>query len=410
LVQRVDVVRASMKELAAGSVTSPRGFQASGITAALLLCDTPAQFAAAFTQNAFAAPPVRYCQDLCQRVPHLRALIINSGNANCCTGARGLQDARRMADLTAELLGLTPDEVMVFSTGRIGVPMPMAKVEQGIRLSVPALTHDGGTQAAHAIMTTDTKPKSLAVEIEIGGVPVRLGGMAKGAGMIAPNMKLAGAPHATMLAYLTTDAVLAPGLLAQVLGASLDESFNRVTIDGDTSTNDSFVALASGAAGNPVIQPGTPEAASFAAAFNHLAAQLSRLLVLDGEGATRFVHVEVSGALNREQGRRCAMAIANSLLCKTAWFGADPNWGRILDAAGYSDVAIVPEKVTLDYDELPIVRQGGDAGTPEALQTAIIKRPEFHIRLNLGAGEASYTVWTCDLSYEYVKINADYHT
>ncbi len=408
-----------MKTLDNGSVTSPRGFRATGVTAglkasgkpdmALVVSDQPAVFAAAFTQNLFAAPPVQYCRDLAGRVKRLRALLINSGNANACTGRKGLSDAARMARLTADGLGVAADEVMVFSTGRIGVPLPMPKIEAGIRTATSQLTADGGLAAATAIMTTDTKCKSLAVELDVGGVPVRVGGMAKGAGMIAPNMAVV-APHATLLACVTTDAVLADGLLAECFSEATEQSFNRISVDGDTSTNDSFLALANGAAGNLAIRPGTLEADHFRAALRHVAGELARQLVLDGEGATKFVHVHVTGARTVEQARRAAMAVANSLLCKTAWFGGDPNWGRILDAAGYSGVELTPGAISLDYDAVPVVRAGVDAGTSEDKLAAVLKQREFHLHLNLGAGEAQFTAWTCDLSYEYVKINAEYHT
>jgi glutamate N-acetyltransferase/amino-acid N-acetyltransferase len=267
----------------------------------------------------------------------------------------------------------------------------------------------GGADATQAIMTTDTRPKSCAVQVEIAGRPVTIGGMTKGAGMIAPKL----APlvkHATMLAFLTTDAVLEKGVLEQCLGRSLDRSFNRINIDGDTSTNDTFIALANGQAENAPIRAGTFEAERFEEAFVRVAAELARQMVLDGEGVTRFVALHVHGAKNREEARVCAEAIANSLLCKTAWFGADPNWGRILCAAGYCGVEVNPARVALDYEGVPIVRGGMDAGTPEAQQVAAIKQREFRLDLDLGVGSGEFTLWTNDLSYEYVKINADYHT
>jgi len=402
-----------------GSVTTPVGFSASGIVAgikasgkpdmALIVSDRPTRCAAAFTQNAFAAPPVVYCRELLTRSHTARAVITNSGNANACTGRQGMHDAVDMASHTAAQLNLEADDVLVCSTGRIGVPMPMATIRAGIELAAAALTPDGGIDASRAIMTTDSIPKVLAVAVEIGEHTVHIGGMAKGAGMIAPNMKPV-APHATMLAYLTTDAVLADGFLETCLAESLDQSFNRVTVDGDTSTNDTFIALANGAAGNGAIRPGTLEAERFQAAFNHVAGHLARLMVTDGEGATKFVEIRVGGAQTRAQAKTCAFAIANSLLCKTAWFGGDPNWGRILDAAGYAGVTIQTEAVSLDYDTTPVVRNGMDAGTPEADLEAILAKPEFRLDLELGAGSHEYTAWTCDIGYEYVKINADYRT
>jgi glutamate N-acetyltransferase/amino-acid N-acetyltransferase len=340
----------------------------------------------------------------------VRAVIVNSGCANACTGDQGLADCRAMAEHTARLLGVAPAEVLVSSTGRIGVPLPMAKIRRGAELAVQALATDGGAAAARAIMTTDTRPKHLAVALAIAGREVRIGGMTKGAGMIAPHLRPLREPQATMLAYLTTDAAVAPDFLQTCLNHSLDASFNRITVDGDTSTNDTFLALANGAAGNEPLTAAHPDAAAFAEAFTFVAGRLAREMVLDGEGVTRFVELVVSGAKDDGEARRCAEAIANSLLVKTAWFGADPNWGRILCAAGYSGVALDPAKVSLDYEDVPIVRHGQDAGVPEAEQSRAINKREFQIRLDLAAGPGRFTLWTCDLSYEYVKINADYHT
>jgi glutamate N-acetyltransferase/amino-acid N-acetyltransferase len=341
----------------------------------------------------------------------VRAVIVNSGNANACTGAAGLRDAKATAALVARRLGVAPREVLVSSTGRIGVPMPMDIILAGAAAAVTALSPDGGAKAAQAIMTTDTKPKSVAVQVKLpGGKVVHVGGMAKGAGMIAPRLLHTPRRHATMLSYVTTDAAVAPRFLDQCLADALDQSFNRITVDGDMSTNDTLIVLANGRAGNTPIRAGTPAATAFAAAFVAVAGKLARELVLDGEGVTRFVELRVRGARNVDDARRCAQAIANSALCKTAWFGADPNWGRILCAAGYSGVKINPAKVSLDYEGVPIVRGGMAAGTPEPEQVRAIKRREFRIDLDLGAGTAEYTVWTCDLTYEYVKINADYHT
>ena len=288
--------------------------------------------------------------------------------------------------------------------------MPMDKVLAGIMLAAQELSVDGGAAAARAIMTTDTVPKH-------GARPIRAGGQddhyrrhdPRGAGMIAPQLVPA-EKHATMLAYLTTDAALEPGLLQACLTASLDASFNRINIDGDTSTNDTFIALANGAADNTPIRADSFEAERFQQAFDTVAGELARQMVLDGEGVTRFVELHVSGARSRDEARRCARAIADSLLVKTAWFGADPNWGRILCAAGYCGVHLNPGSVRLDYQGVPVVRNGMDAGTPEPELVKAIDRREFRVDLDLGAGAGDYTMWTNDLSYEYVKINADYHT
>lgn len=404
-----------------GGVATPAGFQAAGVVAglkrsgapdmALLHSTVPATVAGAFTTNAFAAAPVRYDQHILDGGGTARAVIVNSGNANACTGGQGDRDARATAECVAQLLGVAPGEVLVSSTGRIGVPMPMPVVLNGARLAVAALAAGdaAGARAAQAIMTTDTRPKSLAVELVLGGRTVRIGGMAKGAGMIAPAMKQQ-PPQATMLAYVATDAAVSRAALDRCVGQALDQSFNRITVDGDTSTNDTLLAFANGCAGNPVLETDSPEFPEFFAAFAFVLAHLAREMVLDGEGVTRFVELNVTGAASDAEARTCAEAIANSALCKTAWFGADPNWGRILCAAGYSGAALDAARVRLDYEGVPVVRGGMDAGTPEKQLVEAISRREFRIDLDLGVGPGAFTVWTCDLTYEYVKINADYHT
>ena len=409
------------KVLGDGGVATPVGFQAAGIVAglkrsgapdmALIHSTVPATVAGAFTTNAFAAAPVVYDQRIIATGGDVRSVIVNSGNANACTGAQGDADATAMAAHVAEQLGVTADEVLVSSTGRIGVPMPMGIILSGIEKAAAGL--DSGdaasAQVAAAIMTTDTRPKALAVELTVAGRTVRIGGMTKGAGMINPAMQPQ-PPQATMLAYVTTDAAVSRGALDICLGRSLDQSFNRITVDGDTSTNDTFLALANGLAGNETLQPDSPDFPAFAEAFAFLVGRLAKEMVLDGEGVTRFVELNVTGAKDDDEARICAEAIANSALCKTAWFGADPNWGRVLCAAGYSGVALDTKQVSLDYQDVPIVRGGMDAGTPEVEQVKAISRREFRIDLDLGVGDGAFTVWTCDLTYEYVKINADYHT
>ena len=402
-----------------GSVTTPLGFTASGITAglkksgqpdmALLHCSQPATAAAAFTSNVFAAAPVQWDRQILAESESVRAIVINSGNANACTGERGLLDTQQMAAKAAELLKIKTCEVLVSSTGRIGVPMPMAIILPGIERAVQALSSDGGLDAAQAIMTTDTEAKHLAVSLEIGGQTVHIGGMAKGSGMIAPQMRPC-PPQATMLAYLTTDAVIEASALNACLADSLDHSFNRIIVDGDTSTNDSFVALASNLAGNPIIKKDSEDYQKFCLAFRHVAAALARHMVYDGEGVTHFVELQVLGTESDAQARRVAEAIARSPLCKTAWFGGDPNWGRILAAAGYSGVEFNPDEVDLDYGYVPVVRGGQDAGSSEDEQVQALRERDIEIRLKLGKGQGAFTIWTCDLSYEYVKINADYHT
>jgi glutamate N-acetyltransferase/amino-acid N-acetyltransferase len=400
-------------------ISWPLGFSSSGVSAglksggaldmALLYCHVPAVAAAAFTSNMFAAAPVQWSRQLMSQAQSLRAVISNSGNANACTGERGLQNARRMAELSAELLGIKPEEVLVCSTGRIGVPLPMTKIEQGIAKAAAALSPQGGVEAARAIMTTDTRPKYLGLTLEIGGKQLRLAAMVKGAGMIAPQMRSA-QPQATMLAYVTTDANIEKEAFGSSLESAMQASFNRIIVDGDTSTNDSLIALASGLAGNPLIRKDSPDWHCFNQALTFLLTGLAKELLLDGEGVTHFVELQVSGTRTEAEARRIAEAIARSPLCKTAWFGGDPNWGRILCAAGYSGVSFDPSKVDLDYGELPIVRQGMEAGSCEEEQAKLLKQRDLVVKLKLGEEQAAFTLWTCDLSYDYVKINADYRT
>jgi len=403
-----------------GSVTSPKGFRACGITAGLkksgkadmaLICsDVPCVTAAAFTSNLFAAAPVVYDRETLARCGQSQAVIINSGNANACTGEQGLKDARRMAELTASRLGLDPDRVLVSSTGIIGQPMPWDIISHGIELATSALSYDGGITASEAIMTTDTVAKHVSISLELGGKTVTIGGMTKGSGMIAPLMRPCRVKQATMLSYITTDACISQDWLATCLARSLDDSYNRIVIDGDMSTNDTLVALANGQAGNPLLCAGTPEAEAFRQAFRAVVSQLAREMVLDGEGVTKFVELNISGALDNVQARRIAEAIARSPLCKTAWYGNDPNWGRILDAAGYSGANFRPQDVSLDINGTPFVQGGMGAGHPQAELEAAVRPREMRIDLRVGEGIGAFTIWTCDLSHDYVKINADYHT
>jgi glutamate N-acetyltransferase/amino-acid N-acetyltransferase len=399
-----------------GSVTTPAGFRASGVVAgfkrsgapdfAMLVSEVPAHFAGAFTSCTFAAAPVRICQERVRRSPKIRAVIINSGNANACTGVAGLDNARKSCAIAAGALGIAPEEVMVSSTGRIGVQLDLGLIEKGVALAAAALSAAGGNTAARAIMTTDTVPKSVAVQLELGGKTISIGAMTKGAGMIDPNLKTL---HATMLCYITTDAGIDNPTLARLIESGVEGSFNRITIDGDMSTNDTVIMLANGASGVK-IAAGTPEFEQFKAALDAAMRELARQMVADGEGATKFVTIKVVHAPDREAAKKCAEAVANSLLCKTAWFGNDPNWGRVVAALGYSGAAFDPDKVNIYYDEMPVVKNGGDAGTPESELAAVIGKREFTVLVDLAAGSADYWVWTCDVSYEYVKINADYHT
>jgi len=402
--------------IAKGGVTSPKGFKASGICAgikksgkddmALIYSEVPALFSGAFTSCLFEAAPVTLCKERLASNAKFRAVIINSGNANACTGTPGYKNAQKMSEITAAELSVAPENVLVSSTGRIGVQLPMPVIKHGIKLAAAALSEKGGDKAAKAIMTTDTRPKESAVSIKINGKKVTIGGMTKGAGMIAPKLNV---PHATMLTYITTDADIGKPLLRALMSEGVNRSFNCVTIDGDTSTNDTVLLIANGSSGVS-IKKGTKEAALFAEALYFVMEDLAKQIVYDGEGMTKFVTVTVNNAASAKDAELCARSVASSLLCKTAWFGSDPNWGRVLAAAGYSGATFKPEKFSLDYDEKPVVRNGQDAGTPEKALAKLMKRPEFTVKIDLNAGKHSHTIWTNDISYEYVEINADYHT
>ena len=400
-----------------GSVTSVPGFKASGITCglkksgnpdmALVFAEKPANFAGVFTSCVFAAAPVRVCQKKVRSSAAAQAFIINSGNANACTGTSGLANAEKMCALTAAELDIAPESVLVASTGRIGVQMPMDIIEKGIKLAVSGLAADGGNQAAQAIMTTDTVPKAAAVSVEINGKTVTIGAICKGVGMIDPHMTVA--PHATMICCITTDVKCDNALLEKLLADNADNSFNRITVDGDMSTNDSCVIFANGDSG-VTLEENSADADTFKAALLALMQNLARKQVMDGEGATKFVAIEVDGAPDTESAKLLAEAVANSLLCKTAWFGCDPNWGRIVAALGYAGVKFDPDKVDVFYDDKIVVSKGGDAGTPEKDLAQILQNREFTVKVHLNQGKGEYWVWTSDVSYEYVKINAEYHT
>jgi glutamate N-acetyltransferase/amino-acid N-acetyltransferase len=406
----------SYKFIENGSVTSPGGFKASGIVCGLkvsgapdlaMICsDTPAAFAGAFTSCVFAAAPVQLGRERVLNQDTLRAIVVNSGNANACTGQSGLERAKEMCAITAGRLEITPEEVLVSSTGRIGVQLPMDIIEAGIVKAAEALDYEGGAEAAAAIMTTDTVPKKAAVSVKLSGGTVTIGAMTKGAGMIDPDMRV---PHATMLCYITTDAKIDNLLLRKFLGRGIDNSFNRITIDGDMSTNDTTLIMANGSSGVEIVD-NSGDAEIFYEALQVLMQQLAYEMVMDGEGATKFVTVYVENARDEASAKALAEAIANSLLCKTAWFGCDPNWGRIVAALGYAKVDFDPALVNVFYDDKSVVANGGDSGTPEKELAEILKKREFSVTVNMNAGQAKYWMWTCDISYEYVKINAEYHT
>ena len=401
-----------MKEVA-GGITFPKGFKAAGVKAgikkngkedvALVFSTVEATWAGRFTTNKFPAAPVLVSKAALKKVSG-RAIILNAGCANACTGEQGMIDAQNTARQVASLLDISADAVLVASTGVIGVPLPMEKMSAGVRQAVAELSEYGGEKASQAIMTTDTFVKTCGFVEEIGGVSVRFGGMSKGAGMICPNM-------ATVLGLITTDAAVSPDVLQKALTEAVEVSFNRITVDGDMSTNDMLVVLANGMAGNPQINSlEGPEYEAFAATLKAAALNLAKKVARDGEGATKFIEIEVQGALNMADARKVGMAIANSPLVKTAFFGQDPNWGRILCAAGYSGAELSPDKTTLSIGGVQIVEAGLGAKFDEKeLRRAMAER-EIKVVINLAVGNVSTTVYTCDMSYEYVKINGEYTT
>src|SRR5271157_602062 len=402
-------------EIVEGSLASARGFRGAAIAAgikktrgeldlALILCDAPASTAAGlFTTNLVVAAPVLLSrQNLAESHGRCRAVLVNSGNANACTGRKGMHTARESARAAAKLLSLQPAQVLVASTGVIGVPLELGLVTNQLPSLVESLSIENASLVARAIMTTDTFPKSCVVRSEVGGKPVYLAGIAKGAGMIHPRM-------ATLLSFLTTDALIGPHTLQNLLRATVQVSFNRITVDGDTSTNDTVVALASGVSGVGV-RPGNTSWAWFLEGLTQLCQTLAKMIARDGEGAKKLVMVEVQGARRPSDAERIARAIANSPLVKTALAGSDPNWGRIICAAGYSGAFFDPNKVDIRVNDLLLCRDGMDAGFDEASARKELDRKEITLRLDLHQGRASAHIWTCDLTHDYITINASYRT
>jgi glutamate N-acetyltransferase/amino-acid N-acetyltransferase len=400
-------------------ITSARGFRAGAAAAGvkkltekpdvgLLACDVEAQAAAVFTQNKVCAAPVIVSREHLAGRPTMRAVAVNSGNANACTGRQGLDDARAMAAAAATALGCTPKAVLVASTGVIGRLMPMDKVKDGIARSAAAMA--AGPTAdlafARAIMTTDTRPKQAGVRFDIRRRTVTVAGVTKGVGMIAPNM-------ATTLGFITTDAPVRATTLRKVLGRAAEATYNCLTVDGHTSTNDTLVLMASGLAfdgkAKPVAETGA-EAAAFEAAVTAVCDSLARQIADDAEGGTKTIEVVVTGAKNDGEARRAARAIANSPLVKTAFFGEDPNWGRIVSAAGYAGISSGPQTMHLELGGVVIFDRGAPVQADATRLQAVMKAHDIPVRLDLGAGKGKARYLTCDLSYDYVKINAEYTT
>jgi len=377
--------------------------KAGRLDVALIFSEAPAVPAGVFTKNAVKAAPV-LLDMLVAKKSHARAIVANSGNANACNGAQGMKDALTMANLTAEGLSVDTSDVFVASTGVIGNAMPMDRVKAGIAALPGALKSDGWEDAARAIMTTDTFAKICGVKEKVGGKDITVLGIAKGSGMINPNM-------ATMLCFVATDAAVTKRALRKALLEGVEESFNRITVDGDTSTNDSVIVLANGVAGNKTVDADGADYKKFKAALGAVLLKLAKMVVKDGEGATKFVEVEVAGAKDTADALKAARSIANSPLVKTALFAADANWGRVICAAGYSGAKMDPDKAEVWFDRVCMVKGGMGLGrAAEVASTAVLKKAEYKITVKLGVGNASARVYTTDLSYDYVKINAEYRS
>jgi glutamate N-acetyltransferase/amino-acid N-acetyltransferase len=392
-------------------VTAPAGFRAAGVSAgikptgaldlALIVSDAPARAAAVFTTNRAQAAPVLLAREHLARSRSVAsAIVVNSGCANACTGAGGVEAARQMAAETARLLKCEVDQVLVASTGVIGVALPIEKIRAALPLAVDGLTADHGALAARAIMTTDPFPKEAAAHVRLGAGEIAIGGTAKGSGMIEPMM-------ATMLAFVTTDAAVPAPLLDRALHAAVDDTFNAITVDGECSTNDCVMVLANGASGASVDESSY---SAFVGGLRDVCRDLALGIVRGGEGASKLVKVVVTGAASAADARRAAKTIANSPLVKTAIHGGDPNWGRLIAAAGRSGVAFELERAAVSIGPVVLFKDGRpyDEAAPQA--AAYLRSKDVDLSVHLGAGEASSTVWTCDLSAEYVRINADYRT
>ena len=372
----------------------------------LFLLDADASVGAVFTSNRFCAAPVQICQSHLASGAAIRALLINTGNANAGTGADGLARARSTCDALAQRLGIDAAQVLPFSTGVIMEPLPAERIIAGLDAAIAAAKEDHWLTAAQGIMTTDTVPKAFGTQITIAGKTISVTGISKGAGMIRPNM-------ATMLGYIATDACVAPALLQPLAKALAQASFNRITVDGDTSTNDSLVLVATNKAAHaPISALESPEGQALYQGLLKVALQLAQAIVRDGEGATKFITVQVEGGASAEECALVAYAIAHSPLVKTAFFASDPNLGRILAAVGYAGITdLETDGIELYLDDVHVATRGGrNPAYQEADGQRVMKQSEILVRVGLGRGQASHTVWTCDLSHEYVSINADYRS
>ncbi|ADD03386.1 MULTISPECIES: bifunctional glutamate N-acetyltransferase/amino-acid acetyltransferase ArgJ [Thermoanaerobacter] len=402
-------------EILEGSIELPKGFLASGIFAgikkrkkdvALIYSEKEANASAVFTTNKVKAAPVILDMERIKKGV-AQAIVVNSGNANACTGEKGLEDAINMAKKVSQLLKIDEKNVLVCSTGVIGVPLPMEKVLKGIEVAAETLSTEGGYQAAEAIMTTDTFLKGVTAKLVIEGKTVTMTGFAKGSGMIHPNM-------ATMLSFILTDASITKTALDKAFKETVEKTYNMISVDGDMSTNDTAIILANGEAQNKTIEEGTHEFDIFYRALEHVNKTLAKLIVKDGEGATKFMEVNIVNAKSEKDARLAAKSIVNSNLVKTAIFGEDANWGRILAAVGYSGADFDVNRVDIYLKslkgEIKVCENGGYIFFDEALAKEILKEKEITVTVDMKAGEYSGTAWGCDLSYDYVKINGSYRT
>lgn len=393
-------------------VTFAKGFTAAGVKAgikksgnldvAVIYTKTQAVVAGTFTQNKVAAAPVYVSKEVVA-TGTAHAIVANAGCANACTGQQGLDDAHKMAQIAADELGVNADDVIVGSTGVIGVNLPMDKLEAGIKDAVANLSADGSDNAGRAIITTDTHSKSVTCEFELSGKTVRMGAIAKGSGMIRPNM-------ATMLCYITTDIAIDQALLQKAVSGCVEKSFNMISVDGDMSTNDMVIVLANGEANNAKITEENADYQIFFEKLMMLCTELAKQIAADGEGASKFLTINVKGAKSFVDAKTVGMAIANSPLVKTAFFGEDPNWGRVICAVGYSGADMVPEKTVVKFGGITIFANGTGATYDEKALAHVMKEKDIVIDIELNMGQEDATVWSCDLSYEYVKINGEYHT
>lgn len=395
-----------------GGVTASAGFVAGGLYCgirkvkkdiAIIRSDRTASAAGVFTKNRTVAACVTVDREQLSRSGTASAIVVNSGNANACTGERGVTDTWTMIDATARALGVPRDQVLVSSTGVIGQYLPIDKIVTGIEMLAGQLSTGGHADAAEAIMTTDTYMKEAAIRVVLDGTAVTVGGMAKGSGMIAPNM-------ATMLAFITTDAALSPAALQTALRRANDRSFNRITVDGDMSTNDMALMMANGAAGGTSILPGTPSFDAFCDALEAVMVKLAKMIARDGEGATKLVEIRVTGARTEAEATQAAESVANSNLVKTAIHGADANWGRILAAVGYSGIDFDPDVVAISFNDLPILKPNYQIVIDEVKAKDVLQQENIVVQIDLAQGKAEAKFWTCDLSKEYVHINASYRS